>query len=234
MTLNSVKNSSGGRSKTQSRRGFLTCAIRLCAAAPIATSASLNDAFAKNTDHGLAVRTQSLPVEPSDGQPLLENARPGALATLSENAARRLHLLNRHTGDDVDLVYFVDGIYIQRSLAAFNNLMRDRRANIATDMDVNLYDQLFLLRSQLKTDKPVHILSGYRTPETNAKLRKRSSGVAKYSLHMEGRAADLYVPGFKTRQIQQAARGLEAGGVGIYSNSGFVHMDTGKVRYWGR
>ena len=101
-------------------------------------------------------------------------------------------------------------------------------------MDRVLFDSLSRLHASLDTDEPLHLLSGYRTPETNAKLRQRSKGVAKFSLHMEGRAADIYVPGVPTRTLQQAALSMQAGGVGYYGRSGFVHIDTGNVRHWER
>ncbi len=157
----------------------------------------------------------------------------GAVATMARNETRRLHLYNDHTGDEVNVVYYINGIYRNEELAKLNHLMRDRRANIATQIDTTLYDQLCLLRDTVGTDRPMHILSGYRTAKTNASLRRRSSGVAKYSLHMEGRAADIYMPGLKVAELRKIARSLEAGGVGLYSNSNFVHIDTGAVRYWG-
>jgi uncharacterized protein YcbK (DUF882 family) len=147
--------------------------------------------------------------------------------------ARRIHLVNVHTWDDLNVVYYTHGIYIDENIAQLNHLMRDRRANISTSMDTNLYDQLLLLQKTLGTDEPVHVLSGYRTPETNAKLRRRSPGVARYSLHMEGRAADIYIPGISVGKLQKAALSLRAGGVGLYSKSNFVHVDTGAVRHWG-
>jgi len=170
--------------------------------------------------------------------PLLE-AKPasplrGELAKMERNSMRRLHLMNEHTGDDLDLVYYLNGIFINDNLSKLNFLMRDRRANIATQMDTTLYDILYSVKTVLGTDEPVHVLSGYRTPETNARLRKRSKRVAKFSLHMEGRAADIYIPGFSVRQVHEAAMSLKAGGVGLYAKSNFVHIDTGNVRYWQR
>ena len=161
------------------------------------------------------------------------SALQGAVASLEPMMSRRLHLVNEHTGDDFNVVYYTHGIFINENLSLLNSLMRDRRANEATQMDTTLYDQLFLLREELGTDEPLHILSGYRTAETNAKLRRRSKGVAKYSLHMEGRAADIYIPGYSAKTIQKTALSMVAGGVGIYSRSNFVHIDTGLVRHWG-
>lgn len=148
-------------------------------------------------------------------------------------ASRRIHLVNAHTWDDLDVVYYTHGIYIDENIHQLNHLMRDRRANVSMAMDLNLYDQLLILQKMLKTTEPVHILSGYRTPETNAKLRARSSGVAKYSLHMEGKAADIYIPGIPVKTLQRAALSLNVGGVGLYSKSNFVHVDTGHIRHWG-
>lgn len=153
---------------------------------------------------------------------------------LEKMASRRLHVVNEHTSEDLEVVYYTHGIYIDENLKHLNYLMRDRRANVSKPIDPNVYDQLFALWLKFDTKEPVHVLSGYRTPETNAKLRQRSSGVAKYSLHMEGRAADFYIPGIPVHQLQKAAIDLKAGGVGLYSKSNFVHVDTGGIRHWGR
>lgn len=155
------------------------------------------------------------------------------LPQLDPVASRRIHLVNAHTWDKLDVVYYTHGIYIDENIAQLNHLMRDRRANVSISMDTSLYDQLLRLQLALGTSEPVHILSGYRTPETNAKLRRRSPGVAKFSLHMEGRAADVYIPGMPVEKLHQAAMDMHAGGVGLYSNSNFVHLDTGALRHWG-
>lgn len=157
----------------------------------------------------------------------------GALARLPLEPSRSIHLVNAHTGDDFNLVYFRKGRYEPDGVIHFNHLMRDRRANVATNMDTTLYDQLYMLRKVLETKRPIHVLSGYRTPATNAKLRKRSKRVAKYSLHMEGRAADIFMPGVSIKILQQAALEIASGGVGLYSSSHFIHIDTGPVRNWG-
>jgi len=147
---------------------------------------------------------------------------------------RHLRMVNDHTGERLDIVYFTRGMYIDESLDAISHLMRDRRANEERRMDLPLLDALARLHGTLGTDEPIHLLSGYRTPATNAKLRRRSKGVAKYSLHMEGRAADIHVPGIPTRDLQAAALALQVGGVGFYKSSGFVHLDTGRLRHWER
>jgi len=145
---------------------------------------------------------------------------------------RRIRLANAHTWEKLDIVYWADGEYIPEAMADISHLMRDHRANRSKAMDPNLIDQLHVLVSVLDTKERVHVLSGYRTTETNAALRKRSSGVAKYSLHMEAKALDLNIPGFSAKDIQTAAMSMKAGGVGYYRSSGFVHIDTGRVRAW--
>ncbi len=159
---------------------------------------------------------------------------PAALAALDNKAPRRLDLYSLHTKEELSVVYFTHGMYIDENIQALNHLMRDRRANVATSMDIKLYDQLFLVQSKFEGKGPLHILSGYRTPETNAKLRRRSNGVAKNSLHIEGRAVDFYLPGVSVKTLRSAAVDLDAGGVGIYSRSGFIHIDTGAIRRWGK
>lgn len=158
----------------------------------------------------------------------------GALTTLDSEAPRRLNLYSLHTKEELSIVYFTHGMYIDESIKALNYLMRDRRANKTTSMDVNLYDQLLLIQRSFDNNESIHVLSGYRTAETNAKLRRRSTGVAKNSLHMEGRAADFYIPGVPIKKLQTAALALGSGGVGMYSNSNFIHVDTGMVRNWGK
>ena len=160
----------------------------------------------------------------------------GGIASVSAAlpADRRLRLFNAHTWEEIDLVYFTHGMYIDESLVAISHLMRDHRANAERPMDPKLLDDLVRLHASLGTDEPLRLLSGYRTPETNARLRARRKGVAKFSLHMEGRAADIHVPGVSTQQLFEAALAMRAGGVGYYKSSGFVHVDTGLVRNWAR
>jgi len=153
---------------------------------------------------------------------------------LAHHKKRSIRLLNDHTGERIDLVYWVNGTYIDENMAQVNHLLRDHRANSSHPIDPRLIDTLFHLQSTFEVSEPLHVLSGYRTPATNAALRRRSKGVAKYSLHMEGRAVDIYLPGVKTRDLQQAALAMHNGGVGYYRSSGFIHVDTGRVRHWER
>lgn len=168
------------------------------------------------------------------GALLTTSAHASALTVPSGLPSRKLRLVNAHTWEKLDVTYWADGQYIDVSLQQIFHLMRDHRADESIVMDRQLLDDLHRLYALLDTKERIHILSGYRTPETNAKLRKRSNGVAKYSLHMEGRAVDISVPGRHAKDIRTAARSMKAGGVGYYASSGFVHIDTGKVRHWDR
>jgi len=147
-------------------------------------------------------------------------------------APRRLRLVNAHTWEKLDVTYWMEGVYLDSALNKIDHLMRDHRANEATQIDLNLLDYMHALYKLTGTDERLHVLSGYRTAKTNAALRARSSGVAKYSLHMEGRAVDLNIPTVPTNQLREMAISLQSGGVGYYAKSGFVHIDTGNVRYW--
>jgi len=164
----------------------------------------------------------------------LTSAEPEHSNRIKHGPDRILRLANAHTWEKVDVVYWTQGMYIDESMTEISHLMRDHRANKSITMDEKVIDNLYGLYQLMGTDERIHILSGYRTPETNAKLRQRSSGVAKYSLHMEGRAIDLNIPGKTAKQIRDAAISLKTGGVGYYPAAGFVHIDTGAVRNWGQ
>lgn len=139
---------------------------------------------------------------------------------------------NTHTGDQLKLTYFEQGRYIKDALHEINHLFRDYHDGSVHPIDPALLDQLYDLKHTLEVRKPFHIVSGYRSPATNADLRKHSDGVAKNSLHMEGRAIDIRIEGLDTRRIRNAALAMRRGGVGYYGRSDFVHLDTGSVRDW--
>ncbi|MDP1663761.1 MAG: DUF882 domain-containing protein [Methylobacter sp.] len=145
---------------------------------------------------------------------------------------KMLALHNTHTGDRLNLTYFEQGRYIKDALHEINHLFRDYHDGTVHPIDPALLDQLYDLKHSLEVRKPFHIVSGYRSPATNADLRKHSDGVAKNSLHMEGRAIDIRIEGLDTRRIRNAALAMQRGGVGYYGRSNFVHLDTGSVRTW--
>lgn len=147
---------------------------------------------------------------------------------------RRIKMYSGRTGEHIDMVYWIDGKYITDALAEVNHFMRDWRTGTSAQMDTRTVDIIAATRNLLETDNAFMLLSGYRTPQTNAMLRARSSGVARKSLHMEAKAADLRLNGRSVGQIARAAASTSAGGVGRYSGSNFVHVDSGPVRSWGR
>ena len=159
-------------------------------------------------------------------------APPTLAATFHPKRERTLHLYNTHTGESVRTVYWSEGHYLPQRIKTLNHLMRDHRANQAHAIDPHVYDLLFALQRTLATKQPFLIISGYRSPATNAWLRAHSDGVAGNSLHMQGKAVDIRVPGLSVQTVGRAARGLKIGGVGMYPSSDFVHVDTGHVRTW--
>lgn len=151
---------------------------------------------------------------------------------LGKYKERFLTFHHTHTGERLKVTYWEGGSYISDSLKDINHLMRDFRSNDIHRIDPSLLDQLFAVRMKLETDRPFHIISGYRSPRTNSMLRGRGRGVAKHSLHMSGKAIDIRVPGRSLDKVRMAALSMQAGGVGYYAGPQFVHMDTGRVRRW--
>jgi uncharacterized protein YcbK (DUF882 family) len=145
---------------------------------------------------------------------------------------RELTFKNTHTGEKASLTYFDQGQYVTQALQEVNRLFRDHRTGDVYPIDPNLLNILYKLQETLDVDKPFHIISGYRSPFSNNEMRNHSSGVAKNSLHMQGKAVDIRIEGITTRTIRDAAIALQQGGVGYYSSSDFVHIDTGLARYW--
>ena len=147
---------------------------------------------------------------------------------------RRLRMHSGRTGERIDTIYWIEGEYIPEALGEINSFVRDWRTNQIIKFDARTVDILAASHRLLDTGAPYLLLSGYRSPQTNAMLRSKSSAVARNSLHMKGQAADIRLPGRDVRQISKAAISCSAGGVGKYSRSNFVHVDCGDVRVWGR
>lgn len=146
---------------------------------------------------------------------------------------RELSFYHIHTGETLKAAYFDGGQYQPEALKALDKLMRDWRTDTVHAIDPAIYDQLFALQATVETPGAFHIICGYRSPTTNTMLSERSDGVAKHSLHMDGKALDLNLPGKDLAHLRAAALALGAGGVGYYPASDFIHMDTGRVRHWG-
>ena len=163
-----------------------------------------------------------VPLIPAAARATVEAAAP----------ARELAFRHTHTGEQLRVVYFADGDYLPEALSRLEWLLRDFRTGTTHPIDRSLYDTLHALAQRCGAG-PFEIISAYRSPQTNAMLRQASHGVAEHSLHLEGRAIDIRLPGFDTARLREAAIGLARGGVGYYPQSDFVHLDTGRFRTWG-
>ncbi len=146
---------------------------------------------------------------------------------------RRLRMYSGRTGESVDTIYWIEGEYIPEALKEINYFMRDWREDAVKAIDTRTIDIIAATHALLDVTEPYMLLSGYRTPRTNAMLRARSRRVAKNSLHVKGEANDVRLKTRSVNQIYRAAVACRAGGVGKYSRSNFVHMDCGVVRTWG-
>jgi uncharacterized protein YcbK (DUF882 family) len=145
---------------------------------------------------------------------------------------RGLSFYNTHTGEAAAVEYCRSGCFVTPSLEKINHILRDHRTGEIKDIDVRLLDLLNTLSRKISADEPFHVISGYRSPKTNASLRANGGGVAENSLHLLGQAIDIRLPGTKLRDLYRAAVDLRRGGVGIYPGSDFVHVDIGRVRTW--
>jgi uncharacterized protein YcbK (DUF882 family) len=148
---------------------------------------------------------------------------------------RTLSFFHTHTGERLKVAYCCGGEYQTDGLQEVNHILRDFRVNETKAIEPGLLDLLFELGGTLGTDQPFHVISGYRSPQTNMMLRERggaATGVASHSLHMVGQAIDIRVPGVTIERLRDAARSLKIGGVGFYPDLNFVHVDVGRVRYW--
>ncbi|MFN3417080.1 MAG: DUF882 domain-containing protein [Caldimonas sp.] len=147
---------------------------------------------------------------------------------------RTLEFLHLHTGERLTVEYFSAGRYVPDALQAVNHLLRDFRTNDVAEMDPALLDLLHRLRETTGSRRPFEVISAYRSPRTNEMLQRRSahSGVATTSLHMRGQAIDIRLGDVALPKLRDAALSLQAGGVGYYAQSNFVHVDTGRVRSW--
>ena len=155
-----------------------------------------------------------------------------AFAKVLPAEERRLSFYNLHTGEQLTTTYWVQGEYLAEELKSLDYLLRDHRTDEVLSMDRNLLDLLYVLQQQVDKTGAYHIISGYRSPKSNSKLHQQSNGVAKRSLHMQGKAMDVRLPGVELGHLRQAALQLNAGGVGYYPKSNFVHIDTGRPRFW--
>jgi uncharacterized protein YcbK (DUF882 family) len=172
-------------------------------------------------------RSQSVAAGPAaaGGREAPQAERPGGLS-------RRIALLNLHTDERLSIEYFRDGAYLPNALSSIESCLRDFRTGQRHVIDPSLMDYLVEVAHALGVDPAFSVISGYRSPQTNAYLHEKSTGVAQHSLHMEGRAIDVRVAGIECASLAAHALDLKRGGVGYYRASDFVHLDTGAFRTW--
>lgn len=155
-----------------------------------------------------------------------------ARAAVAAPHERSLRFYNTHTGETLRTMFWAEGQFIPEALQDINHLLRDHRNDTVGAIDPELMLLLDRVSSQFSNHEVIHVISGYRSPETNRMLAETSGGVAKHSMHIEGKAIDVRIPGRELERLHKAALALKSGGVGYYPTSQFVHMDTGRVRHW--
>ena len=153
-------------------------------------------------------------------------------STFSKLPERSLSFLNLHTSEKLSRVYWAEGAYISESMQDLNQILRDYRTGDVIEIAPHLLDTLCELRMRLESTEPFELISGYRSPKTNAMLRQQSHGVAENSLHTKGMAADVRISGRPLIALKKTAIAMQAGGVGYYPAAQFVHVDVGRVRTW--
>ena len=185
-------------------------------------------------------RSASRPAAKPPAKPQVRAARYGGFTmappppppTLDTTSPRTLSLVNVNSGEALSVTYWSGGAYQREALNQLNQFLRDSQEGAVTEMDPLLFDVLWHTQMHVGFSGPVEVLSAYRSPTHNAWLASVSRGVASDSQHMNGNAMDISMPGVPVFKVQQVARSLGMGGVGFYPRSGFVHIDTGPVRYW--
>ena len=167
---------------------------------------------------------------------LLIGANNSLQNAVAEGDTRTLTFHHVHTGEDITVTFKRDGRYDEAALKKLDWFMRDWRKEQETHMDPHLFDLLWEVNRDVGGKEPIQVICGYRSPGTNAMLRRRSSGVAQFSQHINGNAIDFYIPGVPLATVRAEGLKLQLGGVGFYPTSGspFVHMDTGTIRHWPR
>ncbi len=164
--------------------------------------------------------------------PAIVRATPKAAALAAMPHERSLHMYNTHTGESLHSIFWAEGKFIPEAMNDINKLLRDHRNNKVSEIDPKLLFLLDQVSNQVGGNSVVHIISGYRSPETNKLLHESTGGVATHSLHIEGKAIDVRIPGRDLATLHKAALHAGGGGVGYYPESQFVHMDTGRLRHW--
>ena len=195
--------------------------------------AATQTAFASTGLSALQALVTNKTLSAENGASQAEISETAAKIQALQSLERTMSLYNTHTREAVHATFYENGNYDENALKKLNLFLRDHRENEAMVMDKGLFTQMWAIASLLDSDSTFEIVSGYRTPKTNEYLRSKGSGVARFSYHMLGRAIDLRLRDVHTKTVRDAARQLNAGGVGYYPGSDFVHIDTGEIRHWG-
>jgi uncharacterized protein YcbK (DUF882 family) len=188
--------------------------------------------FLKKLVYGSVLTLSGCGVETAAVRHVTQQTQAAPAPYLYSPGCKTLSFEHTHTGEKLKLTYFERGNYIKGALQEINYLLRDFRTDDIHPIDTALLDQLFDLKQTLALNRPFQIISGYRSPFTNARLRKHSRGVAEHSLHLQGRAIDIRVERVSSKTIRNAALAMAQGGVGYYPRSNFVHLDSGRFRTW--
>lgn len=157
---------------------------------------------------------------------------PGPAGAPAGDLPRSLSFFNTHTDEKIETVYWCDGSYCTPGLKEIDHVLRDHRTGEVKEIDRSLLDLLHEVRSETSVSEPFHVISGYRSPASNALLRREGHGVAAHSFHLQGRAIDIRLPGIGLGRLRDIAVRLGRGGVGYYRASDFVHLDVGPPRTW--
>lgn len=163
---------------------------------------------------------------------LLPSVADAAAVKMPKSGSYDIDFTNCHTGERFSGTYRVGGKYLPDAFEEINYVLRDFRVDEVFPIDPRVIDIIYMVRRKTGSNKPLEILSGYRSPKTNNMLRSASAGVARNSMHLSGQAIDFRMAGASTRGLRDIAAGFKAGGVGYYPRSNFVHVDTGKIRTW--
>lgn len=163
---------------------------------------------------------------------LLPSVAEAAAVKMPSSGSYDIAFVNTHTGEKFSGTYRVGAKYLPDAFEEINYVLRDFRTNEVFPIDPRVIDIIYMVHRKTGRNQPLEILSGYRSPKTNAMLRDASTGVARNSMHLSGQAIDFRMAGVSTRGLRDIATGFKAGGVGYYPRSDFVHVDTGKFRTW--
>jgi uncharacterized protein YcbK (DUF882 family) len=157
---------------------------------------------------------------------------PNILLSSDKIYEKSIALHSIHTGESLNTIFWAEGKYDLNAIYDINHILRDFRTNISTNMDIELIELLYNIKHVTNSSRFFEVISGYRHPSSNLLLHKTTSGVANKSLHMEGKAIDINMPGINLKDLHKIAMNIRAGGVGYYPDSNFIHVDTGRIRAW--